>query len=71
MIVQCCVCHRVRDEGDWVESLAVLDQSKISHGYCPRCAAQAYEQVRQHLREVKGIDLPTYDEEAARLRQAI
>lgn len=49
MVVQCCVCRRVRNENEWIvpEAAAVEQRDKISHGYCPRCAAQAFEEIKQ------------------------
>lgn len=71
MVVQCCVCHRVRGESDWAESPAVLDQTAISHGYCPPCAAKVFEEVRNHLRDLHG-PVPAHDAAAPSvLREAI
>jgi hypothetical protein len=47
MQVQCCVCQRVRTPEGWTEpeSPKAL-REHVSHGYCPRCAAKALEEIR-------------------------
>lgn len=46
MMVQCCVCKKVKSGHRWVdvipEQLAYLD---ISHGYCPKCAEEAFAEI--------------------------
>jgi len=38
MIVQCCICQRVRDGEAWRPAdPAELKGNNISHGYCPDC----------------------------------
>ncbi len=38
MTIQCCMCHRVRQDSDW---LRVRDPASVSrtasHTFCPRC----------------------------------
>ena len=34
--VQCCVCHRYRENGDWVHE-PNPPVARVSHTYCPRC----------------------------------
>ncbi len=55
MKVQCCVCKRIRRKKRWVSAKEgeFADQD-ISHGYCPKCAAEAFKQVRQLA--CSGID---------------
>ncbi|MFA5125267.1 MAG: hypothetical protein WC473_05615 [Patescibacteria group bacterium] len=52
MIVQCCVCRRVRLSGvsgvSWAEQ-AIPPGEDVSHGYCPECAAKAYEGMEREL----------------------
>jgi len=37
MVVQCCVCKKVRQtDGSWTEQ-SVEGRRDISHGYCPDC----------------------------------
>jgi len=46
MIVQCCVCKKVRENGLWTFTDQVaLDRQNVSHGYCPQCAANAFAQL--------------------------
>lgn len=39
MIAQCCVCHRVRIAGHWVEETAQPEEhpALYTHGFCPHC----------------------------------
>lgn len=51
MVVQCCVCKKVRMDGNWVDAQA--DQvrlAEVSHGYCPVCADDAFREVREYHR---------------------
>ncbi len=47
MVIQCCVCGRMRADGRWVKkddhSHAGQD---VSHGYCPKCAHKAFNEIR-------------------------
>ncbi|GMU92264.1 MAG: hypothetical protein AMXMBFR4_13220 [Candidatus Hydrogenedentota bacterium] len=46
MIVQCCVCEKVREGGQWfLLSKPVQMDETISHGYCPDCAAEAFGEL--------------------------
>ena len=55
MLVQCCVCKRVRKGGAWVKMRPPPDrEGGVSHGYCPACAAKAFEQVRHMKRGIDG-----------------
>jgi len=47
MIVQCCVCKKVRDDGKWtrLDDAPIPDTNDVSHGYCPECAANAFAQL--------------------------
>ena len=49
MVVQCCVCQRVRHENEWVAPTKAVAESResVSHGYCPRCAAEAFAEIRR------------------------
>lgn len=46
MIIQCCVCHKIRSEETWLEIVneAICDKV-ISHGYCPACFDAALIEV--------------------------
>jgi hypothetical protein len=47
MIVQCCLCKKVRKGKQWVTADPIeLADVRISHGYCPACAAQAFAEIR-------------------------
>ena len=48
MVVQCCVCKRIRTaRAQWVQpkDLASL-RGHVSHGYCPACAEEAFQEIR-------------------------
>lgn len=48
MDVQCCVCKKLRHGSRWVPVAdSQLDYDGISHGYCPKCAAKAFEEIRR------------------------
>lgn len=36
--VQCCVCHKIRVEGQWY---GPVPRREASHGYCPVCFEEA------------------------------
>lgn len=48
MLVQCCVCKKVRKGGTWTHvSEKELASQHVSHGYCPKCAAEAFAEIRK------------------------
>jgi len=50
MVVQCCLCKRVRNGKLWAEPLPEeIVEGDISHGYCPACAAKAFLEVEELL----------------------
>ncbi len=53
MIVQCCVCRKIRQDGGWVEPKKWLDPENVSHGYCPACAAEAFAEIRRWVNSEK------------------
>lgn len=54
MTVQCCVCKRVREGKAWyVTNLPERALGPVSHGYCPVCAARAYEELRAEAQRIK------------------
>ena len=53
MIVQCCVCKKIRQDGGWVEPKKWLDPENVSHGYCPACAAEAFAEIRRWINSEK------------------
>lgn len=51
MVVQCCVCKKIRVDNVWQS--ADPNGPKIeaaSHGYCPTCADDAFREVREYHR---------------------
>ena len=48
MDVQCCVCRRVRIEGNWRSEGGRRPRGRYSHTYCPRC----YDEVAVELSEL-------------------
>lgn len=46
MIVQCCVCRRVRENGAWVAPPESAND-EISHGYCPACSERIFAEIRE------------------------
>ena len=52
MIVQCCVCKKVRDDnGDWVNPPRNLQEA--THTYCPTCLAEARQQLLKQQQATK------------------
>ncbi|MDZ4859270.1 MAG: hypothetical protein SGI88_09805 [Candidatus Hydrogenedentes bacterium] len=47
MIVQCCVCEKVREDGQWFALGKPVNhhETLVSHGYCPGCAAEAFGEL--------------------------
>lgn len=47
MIVQCCVCEKVRKENQWFVQSKPVDphETAVSHGYCPSCADEAFGEL--------------------------
>lgn len=54
MIVQCCVCKKIR-YGNNVWKHAAEKQDSIhleaSHGYCPKCAKAAFQEIYESRRK--------------------
>lgn len=52
MLVQCCVCKKVREAGRWKESSDIdIGDRDFSHGYCPPCAAQVFAEIRNRHKD--------------------
>ncbi|MCP4642653.1 MAG: hypothetical protein GY851_19565 [bacterium] len=51
MIVQCCVCKKVRQRDESWRALeqALPDKAAVSHGYCPVCAAKAFDEIADYV----------------------
>ncbi len=48
MIVQCCVCGRIRRDAQWtIPSRHQLQNQQISHTYCPICAHKTLLEYRK------------------------
>ena len=47
MVIQCCVCKKVRVNGQWRDVSIRRIEDMVSHGYCPRCAEAAFAEIRQ------------------------
>jgi len=59
MVVQCCVCHRVREGKEWTRN--AQSDSMVSHSYCPECLTETKRQIiaaSAGLRPVAGAHLP-------------
>jgi hypothetical protein len=48
MNVQCCVCAKVRDGGEWIHRGAPL-AGEVTHTYCPQCKTQTLQAMRKEL----------------------
>lgn len=52
MLVQCCVCNKMRDRGRWKDPPDVeRGEQEVSHGYCPSCAAKVFAEIRNRHQE--------------------
>lgn len=47
MVVQCCVCKRIRNGAEWGSANLRVLAEEVSHGYCPECANKAFEAIRR------------------------
>lgn len=47
MTTQCCVCHRVQEEGEWIRQMAGL--KPVSHTYCPDCLLVLRDEMKSQL----------------------
>lgn len=59
MIVQCCVCHRVREGKEW-NRIAPSDHV-VSHSYCPECYTETKCQIlaaSAAVRTTMGAHIP-------------
>jgi hypothetical protein len=54
MVVQCCVCRKVRDGSRWNKPPKGHHPETVSHGYCPVCAAEAFAEIRRYLDTRRG-----------------
>ena len=50
MVIQCCQCKKLRKGKRWVKAAGThLAGQRVSHGYCPTCAAKAFAQIEDLL----------------------
>jgi len=54
MVIQCCVCKKVRVDGHWTRKVPEPLNEPVSHGYCPRCAEAAFAEIRE-IRETTPL----------------
>lgn len=54
MVVQCCVCHKVRENGKWLKPSEAPNPELCSHGYCPVCAAEAFAEVERWIAQERA-----------------
>jgi hypothetical protein len=53
MIVQCCVCKKIRIGQNWRAPAGHFAISElVSHGYCPECAAEAFAMLRREANDI-------------------
>ena len=61
MIVQCCVCEKVKVNGSWFATAKPVNphETAISHGYCPACAEEAFGELyrRARVREAAHMEV--------------
>jgi len=63
MITQCCQCRRVRQEGAWIEpSESMLNNARVSHGYCPDCALVAFQAVDDDIASKEVLSKGGWDD---------
>ncbi|HOQ31709.1 MAG TPA: hypothetical protein PLA12_04250 [Candidatus Hydrogenedens sp.] len=49
MIVQCCVCGKIRHDARWmIPTRHQLKDQQISHIYCPACAHKTISEYRKN-----------------------
>lgn len=49
MVIQCCQCKKVRDGDNWY-TIPLMDETRVSHSYCPTCFANAMTAIHAHRR---------------------
>ena len=58
MTVQCCVCKRIREGGQWLEwADNSFPERNVSHTYCPLCAAGMFSTIQTEIRR-EGVFCP-------------
>ena len=46
MLVQCCVCKKVKSNASWDKAPESDTSAHMSHSYCPACLADAERAIR-------------------------
>ena len=54
MVVQCCSCRQVRKGKQWEKPVQNDLAGRVSHGYCPVCAAKAFAEI-EDLMDAKSL----------------
>jgi len=54
MTVRCCVCHKVREQGQWKDRPEERSDA-VSHTYCPHCLGQSLEQMKTEGETLAGF----------------
>ncbi len=52
MVVKCCQCRRIREDGTWLDETGA-DNLEASHTYCPECHAEVVKEIRS-MRRPRG-----------------
>jgi hypothetical protein len=48
MVIQCCVCKKVRNGSAWAKTtVSDSHECDVSHGYCPVCAKKAFAEIKE------------------------
>jgi len=49
MVVQCCICKRIRSKEQWLE-LPLLEAEKetVRYTYCPECVETVYRKIYEY-----------------------
>ena len=55
MIRQCCVCHKIYEDGRWVTPRPEeLVDEDITHGYCEECYEDFTRAVAEHMASARA-----------------
>jgi hypothetical protein len=54
MVIQCCKCHKVRAEGEWIRS-HVARNEEVSHTYCPKCMEISLCEFQEEMKAMRGV----------------
>ncbi|WP_028579755.1 hypothetical protein [Desulfogranum japonicum] len=48
MVTLCCVCGRIEQRGEWLDTSDLADNELVSHGYCPDCFNEAIQNIDRY-----------------------